>query len=162
MTGFDIAAHRPTIAVSECRGNLAPSARRIDERASLLPRGKKGSFRRSRRHTSSSRPDSALMGALPELVHPYAPYGLHLVSAKVCCYVQAEAVAAFRAVAVSGTASRPSLTARNSCAFTATMRVDKLIAMAPTLMGSSTLHRRNRPAATGIATKLYAVAQTRF
>jgi len=67
---------------------------------------------------------------------------------------QAEAVAAFGADAVSGAASRPSLTARNSCAFTATMRVDKLIATAPTLIGSSTPHRRNRPAATGIATKL--------
>ena len=68
--------------------------------------------------------------------------------------VQAEAVAAFWAGAVSVAASRPSLMARNSCAFTATMSVDKLIAMAPTLMGSSTPHRRNRPAATGIATKL--------
>src|SRR5215471_4019102 len=59
-------------------------------------------------------------------------------------------------------ASRPSLTDRKSCAFTATMSVDKLIATAPTLMGSSSPQRTNSPAATGIATKLYAVAQTRF
>ena len=44
----------------------------------------------------------------------------------------------------------------------ATIIVDKLMAIAPTLIGRANPHRRKIPAATGIATRLYAVAQTKF
>src|SRR5229473_3249520 len=51
---------------------------------------------------------------------------------------------------------------RSNCAFAATMIVDRLIATAPTLIGRSNPQWTKRPPATGMATTLYAVAQTRF
>jgi hypothetical protein len=40
--------------------------------------------------------------------------------------------------------------------------VETLMAIAPTAMGRSRPHGTNKPAATGMATRLYPVAQTRF
>lgn len=50
--------------------------------------------------------------------------------------------------------ARRSFRRRSNCAFAATMIVDILIAIAPTLMGKSMPHLMNSPAATGIATRL--------
>ena len=57
---------------------------------------------------------------------------------------------------------RCSFTRRSNCALAATMMVERLIATAPTLMGRSTPRRTSRPPATGMAMRLYAVAQIRF
>src|SRR5262245_51361235 len=58
----------------------------------------------------------------------------------------------------SGGSCRP----RRGCAFKAATMVDTLMAIAPTLIGKSNPHGTKRPAATGMASKLYPAAQTKF
>src|SRR5216683_3719177 len=68
----------------------------------------------------------------------------------------------FRTHALHLGAAACSFSRRSNCAFAATMMVERLIATAPTLIGRSSPHLTRRPPATGMATRLYAVAQTRF
>src|SRR5450759_1182853 len=67
-----------------------------------------------------------------------------------------------RSAALPAIGSLRSFRRRRSWALAATMIVERLIAIAPTAIGRSMPHGTKTPAATGMATRLYAVAHTRF
>src|ERR1700689_1917571 len=95
------------------------------------------------------------------LGHEYNPHKVaHNFNRKKIQY--AGAVSVVRASGGPFVISRCKSKRRSSWAFAATIIVDRLIAIAPTLIGRSSPEWMNNPAATGIATKLYAVAQIRF